>query len=113
MNRRTFTKFMGSAVIGTIVALQLPETIAPVKEAVTWTRESFPVWGSVDTGSATPITYSMIEKAYQRAITFERAEPQVIICNQYFADLYRWKYMGNWNSGFNLVARRIKRLFRF
>lgn len=31
MNRRTFFNFLGSATLGTIIALNLPDTIAPIK----------------------------------------------------------------------------------
>lgn len=43
MNRRTFFNFLGSATLGTIIALKLPDTIAPIfKEAKAAIIEIYP-----------------------------------------------------------------------
>lgn len=112
MNRRKFINFLGSAIIGTAIALNLPETIAPVKEAITWSKNNFSYWDNAinPNACAGPITFSMMEKAYKKAIE-GNAEPQYIYLPQKAADFIDWKYNKNLNAGIRIFKRRLLSLF--
>lgn len=84
MNRRTFTKLIGSAIIGTVLVLKLPDSIAPifgewslkVIEA-NYEPEFVGVWNYKDLlnqTTAKPITYSTLEKIFKEAMK-DRSNP--------------------------------------
>lgn len=62
MNRRSFFNFLGSAVIGTVIALKLPDSIAPIKILVEKTK----------------ITFAALDEAYRKCC-IEDKEPNLIL----------------------------------
>lgn len=65
MNRRNFFNFLGAATLGTIIALKLPDTIAPIKLCVEKPR----------------ITFQALQEAYYDATNKGGVNPFKIILN--------------------------------
>lgn len=66
MNRRSFFNFLGSAVIGTVIALKLPDSIAPLNKFIS---------------NSGVITYEKLLEAYNRCKN-QFGEPSSIIVSR-------------------------------
>ena len=76
MTRRTFLRVLGSVAVGAAVVASLPSL-----GSVADTAPASPLWG---TGTTGPLTYEMLERAYQSACIGSNA-PTMGICSASFA----------------------------
>jgi hypothetical protein len=72
MNRRTFLRVLGSAVA---IAAISPEVLVPTPAPVF----AGPAWSAWSTGTAGPLTYEMLQRAYESCCIGQEAPNMMIV----------------------------------
>ena len=82
-SRRTFLRVLGAAVIGAVVAPQIPLP-APVAKASahTWWRSQAAL------GSSPPLTLAMLQEAFEKCSRGGSASPQYLVTSRQVAETY-------------------------